>query len=147
MQDLIAQKIFSLKFWLIKRHHLMRSFTKPFLIAILGSLALCACTAAKFEARLEANPQCKDVINPKTGAVMPCPGSDKAFYRSVGLEPAKTAAPPAANSAEPVVKSSSPVSSSSTTPKASPELATPQPDCKPQLHKKTGGMMPCPSSD
>ncbi|MBU3596627.1 hypothetical protein ICN10_09460 [Polynucleobacter sp. 86C-FISCH] len=103
---------------------------------------LCACSAAKLEARLEANPQCKDVVNPKTGALMPCPGSDKAFYRDVGLAPAK--AVPVANS---------PVT---TTPAAATQgIAAPEPrtinptqyDCKPQIHKKTGGTLPCPAPE
>jgi hypothetical protein len=49
---------------------------------------LSACLVAKLETRLEDNPQCKDVVNPKTGALMPCPRSDKTFYREVGLAPA-----------------------------------------------------------
>ena len=69
-----------------------------------------ACSTAQLEARLEANPQCKDVVNPKTGSVMPCPGSDKTFYKSVGLDSSK---------ANPVVKNdlvvqSSPVDRKST---------------------------------
>jgi hypothetical protein len=120
---------------------------KRYLVSILGIFFLCACTTAKLEARLEANPQCKDVINPKTGAVMPCPGTDKAFYRSVGLEPAKATAPILAASAilttDTAIKTSSPVALS--LPQGG--NASPQSDCKPQLHKKTGGMLPCPPSD
>ena len=133
----------------------MPTFTKVYIVAILGSLSLAACTVAKLEARLEANPQCKDVINPKTGAVMPCPGTDKSFYRSVGLEPAKTSTPAgvtqaaattgAVMAADSATTSSSP--SAASPPKASSASATPQIDCKPQLHKKTGGMLPCPSPD
>jgi hypothetical protein len=113
---------------------------------IIGVLGICitACSVAKLEARLEANPQCKEVVNPKTSAVMPCPGSDKAFYKSVGLEPTKTT-PTAASAA--VITSNTPASpAESATPQA-PKQAT-QPmltDCKPTLHKKTGGILPCPS--
>jgi hypothetical protein len=128
------------------------SFTKLCIASALGMLMLSACTVAKLESRLEANPQCKDVINPKTGAVMPCPGTDKSFYRSVGLEPPRVtttssttaaAAPPtisnAGTAAIPIV---------TTTTKSTPAVqVTPQVDCKPQLHKKTGSMLPCPSPD
>ena len=111
--------------------------------AFTTMLLLGACSVAKLEARLEANPQCKDVINPKTGALMPCPGSDKSFYREVGLAPAKPA--PVTASAAP----SSPSPSDLNTPaSANPIKAPPvQADCKPQIHKKTGGTMPCPAPD
>ena len=109
-----------------------------------GLLALSGCTTAKLEARLEANPQCKDVINPKTGALMPCPGTDRAFYRSVGLEPAKPSAP------GPIKAESNPNSSSGvagTMPAVSSanqqNAARPTNDCKPTIHNKTGGLMPC----
>ena len=100
-----------------------------------------ACSVAQFEARLEANPQCKDVVNPKTGVLMPCPGSDKAFYREVGLAPAKTA--PVTNGA--TVNSA--VISEAVGAKAAPKMTPAQADCKPQIHKKTGGTMPCPIPD
>ncbi len=110
------------------------------LILMLGLLTLSACTVAKLEARLEANPQCKDVINPKTGTVMPCPGSDKSFYRSVGLEPQKVSSatsPPSVvgatagstPNADSVIKSNSPAA-------AAIESSARPPDCKPQIHKK-----------
>jgi hypothetical protein len=128
------------------------SFTKLCIASALGMLMLSACTVAKLESRLEANPQCKDVINPKTGAVMPCPGTDKSFYRSVGLEPPRVtttssttavAAPPTISKA---VTAATPIAT--TTAKSTPAVqVTPQVDCKPQLHKKTGGMLPCPSAD
>jgi len=128
------------------------SFTKLCIASALGMLMLSACTVAKLESRLEANPQCKDVINPKTGAVMPCPGTDKSFYRSVGLEPPRVtttssttavAAPPTISKA---VTAATPIAT--TTAKSTPAVqVTPQVDCKPQLHKKTGGMLPCPSTD
>ena len=102
---------------------------------------LSACTVAKLEARLEANPQCKDVVNPKTGALMPCPGSDKAFYREAGLAPAKT--PPVVNS--PTVKAA-PTSAVAGSAIAPTSISAPT-DCKPQIHKKTGGTLPCPVPD
>ena len=129
------------------------SFTKLCIASALGILMLSACTVAKLESRLEANPQCKDVINPKTGAVMPCPGTDKSFYRSVGLEPPRattTSSTTAAAAAPPTISNvgtaATPIAT--TTTKSTPAVqVTPQVDCKPQLHKKTGGMLPCPSPD
>jgi hypothetical protein len=101
-------------------------------IPVFMALGLSACTAAKLEARLEANPQCKELVNPKTGALMPCPGSDRSFYVAAGLQaprPAKTVAPPAIGSDSPVAAKQATV------------------DCKPQIHKKTGGVLPCPPDD
>jgi hypothetical protein len=122
-------------------------------LLILASVSLLsACSVAKLEARLEANPQCKDVINPKTGALLPCPGSDKAFYREAGLAPVKPVA--SANiqtTSSPVTAFASPsmqASSSTTSSAAAPvKIASPQSDCKPQIHKKTGGTLPCPAPD
>jgi hypothetical protein len=121
--------------------------------AVVATFLITACSVAKLEARLEANPQCKDVINPKTGALMPCPGTDKSFYREVGLAPAKST-PADTNQATtaPVTISTSSsaqgtpnITSSSTT---SPAKTAPvQADCKPQIHKKTGGTLPCPAPD
>ncbi|WP_068322942.1 hypothetical protein [Polynucleobacter yangtzensis] len=103
---------------------------------------LCACSVAKLEARLEANPQCKDVVNPKTGALMPCPGSDKAFYRDVGLAPAK--AVPVANSSV----TTAPAAATQGIAASEPRTMIPaQYDCKPQIHKKTGGTLPCPAPE
>ena len=120
------------------------------LASCFSVLALSACTVAKLEARLEANPQCKDVVNPKTGAVMPCPGTDRAFYVAAGLEePRKPKAVPVA--AAPIdtgISSSAPAASNSVAkPSPSPATSTTptsQADCKPKLHQKTGGMLPCP---
>jgi hypothetical protein len=125
--------------------------TNRFLITVAISL-LTACSVAKLEARLEANPQCKDVVNPKTGALMPCPGSDKAFYKEVGLAPVKpavsetiqtdtTAAPISEATAQP----SSNLSSTAITP--APKTTPAAVECKPQIHKKTGGILPCPAQD
>ena len=119
-------------------------------IACLGTLALSACTVSKLEARLEANPQCKDVINPKTGALMPCAGSDRAFYVAAGLEePRKPKPLPAAVASIDTGSSTGTQAAPNLVTKPSPTAATPpapssQTDCKPKLHQKTGGMMPCP---
>ena len=117
-------------------------------ILVTLALGLSACSTAKLEARLEANPQCKEVINPKTGAVMPCPGTDRAFYVAAGLEaprPAKVkaSAAPDAPSPAPLLGSSAPATSP-TAPVAAKQATS---DCKPQIHKKTGGMLPCPPDD
>ena len=114
--------------------------------SVIAALGICvtACSTAKLEARLEANPQCKEVINPKTGSVMPCPGTDKAFYKSVGLEPTK--ATQTAASVPSVIQHSTPLPSEATiavTPNQSSQATSS--DCKPTLHKKTGGILPCPS--
>ncbi|WP_281741494.1 hypothetical protein [Polynucleobacter yangtzensis] len=117
--------------------------TISFKICSLLSLVflLPACSVAKLEARLEANPQCKDVVNPKTGALMPCPGSDKAFYREVGLAPAK--ATPVASSSATVA----PTTNQGIAPSEPRAIIPTQNDCKPQIHKKTGGTLPCPAPE
>ena len=150
MLDQLEQKIFYPKFWQIKRATRLMSYqnSKLVVIAALSILLLGACTMAKLEARLEANPQCKDVVNAKTGAVMPCPGTDRAFYRSVGLEPAKVSAPSVA--VTPAVAADSAASPQKEAPQAvtkTPTVSAPQQDCRPQIHKKSGGMIPCPPSD
>ena len=126
-----------------------------YILLLTTAFFLSACSVAKLEARIEANPQCKDVVNPKTGALMPCPGSDKAFYREVGLAPAKVA--PTVNS--PSISAPNP-SGSSVAAQTSSNLPTSSPvagsstqapavtvECKPQIHKKTGGTLPCPAPD
>ena len=126
---------------------------KQYTLVMGAAVLLAGCSVAKLEARLEANPQCKDVINPKTGALMPCPGSDKAFYREVGLASAKPT--PIANSPTP---STATIGGANSTTQTSMNGATPvlggatkatptQADCKPQIHKKTGGTLPCPAPD
>ena len=122
------------------------------LISALLVLGLSACTTAKLEARLEANPQCKEVINPKTGAVMPCPGSDRAFYVAAGLEAprpskAKAVAAVTPDSATPTSTAAVGSTSSSSNSSAPPAAKQATSDCKPQIHKKTGGMLPCPPED
>jgi len=125
-------------------------------LTTLGILMVSACTMAKIEARLEANPQCKDIINPKTGVLMPCPETDKSFYRSVGLEPAKpslvaplaTATTVNAGSTQTTTQITTvAVSKSSTPTPVTSNTPVTQPDCKPQIHKKTGGLLPCPAAD
>ena len=125
---------------------------KPFAlfasISVVLALGLSACSTAKLEARLEANPQCKEVINPKTGALMPCPGSDRAFYVAAGLEAprpskVKTSAPDTPGSSPSPGSPTTPVTSSIAPAGAKPATS----DCKPKIHKKTGGMLPCPPDD
>ena len=123
--------------------------------SLAALLVLSACSVAKLEARLEANPQCKDIINPKTGALMPCPGTDKAFYAAAGLGPSKTASTNApaspsnsssldSGASASTATSASAVSTSSTSPVASGTAPTPV-ECKPKLHQKSGSLMPCPA--
>jgi hypothetical protein len=120
-----------------------------FLIISLGlCLGIPACTVAKLEARLEADPQCKPIINPKTGALMPCPGSDKAFYLAAGIAPVKGDVPTtlgAHPSAEILPKGVS-VNATDITPVAK-QNAKPSAtvNCKSKIHQKTGGTLPCPS--
>ena len=96
---------------------------------------LSACTVDKLEARLQADPECKPIMNAKTGALMPCPGSDKQFYKSIPALNVKTPNPTQA-----VVTQSS---TAAVTP--SPKAAVAPVECKPQLHQKSGSLMPCPA--
>lgn len=121
-------------------------------LAFVGMLVLYGCTSAKLESRLEANPQCKDVYNPKTGAVMPCPGSDQSFYIAAGLEQPKKKggslmmqAPTASTLSE---VSPQPAASQGTMPaKSVSSSSASQAECKPKIHQKTGGTLPCPPAD
>jgi hypothetical protein len=120
--------------------------TAIFLALLLAALS--ACTTSKLEARLEANPQCKDVYNPKTGALMPCPGTDKSFYVAAGLEAPRQAklassAPTTPSTVAVTQAAQLPLTQSSPKAQASPT----QLECKPTIHKKTGGMLPCPPLD
>jgi hypothetical protein len=125
-----------------------RLFRSPLLVASV-SILVAACSTAKLEARLEANPQCKDVVNPKTGALMPCPGSDKSFYREVGLAPAKVAsvANNPVTSSTAAATSAQPPLNKATMPTSASSAQAAVVECKPQIHKKTGGTMPCPAPD
>lgn len=110
--------------------HSLRITALSFVLVLLS-----ACSADKLEARLQADPQCKSVMNAKTGALMPCPGTDREFYKSI---PASNMPKSKATQADVVqVPSSSPSLSSK------PILAPVE--CKPQLHQKSGSMMPCPA--
>ena len=114
-----------------------------FLVILLTTLS--ACTTAKLEARLEANPQCKEVYNAKTGALMPCPGSDKSFYVAAGIKtPRKTEAAAVISAAE-----VSPAQVQTPMPQVTPftQPLQAQADCKPSIHKKTGAILPCPPLD
>ena len=108
---------------------------RSILITLISLGTLVACSADKLEARLQADPQCKSLINPKTGALMPCPGSDKEFYKSI----------PALNTKAPVPSRES-ASGATAISQSSPvkPLAAPV-ECKPSLHQKSGALMPCPA--
>ncbi|MBU3550566.1 hypothetical protein [Polynucleobacter sp. MWH-Berg-3C6] len=119
-------------------------------LTTLAVLALSACTTAKLEARLEANPQCKEIYNAKTGALMPCPGTDKSFYVAAGLETPKQAKPaPVVSNTLDTPASTTPVAAATapTSRVATQSSPAPQTDCKPTIHKKTGGILPCPPQD
>jgi hypothetical protein len=123
----------------------MKKSPQSVVLLVLLLSALSACTTAKLEARLEANPQCKDIYNAKTGALMPCPGTDKSFYVAAGLETPRQAKPapsvPATNTPGALTQAAQvpPIQSSAVT-----QPLPVQVDCKPTIHKKTGGMLPCP---
>lgn len=107
-------------------------------LALLAVVVLVAgCSAAKLEARLEANPQCKDVVNPKTGATMPCPNTEK-FIGSQATATSLVATPAMAGKQ---------TSDSSVAPMTAPAVTrTPVvQSCKPQMNAKTGAVMPCPN--
>jgi hypothetical protein len=96
---------------------------------------LSACTVDKLEARLQADPQCKSVMNAKTGALMPCPGTDKEFYKSI----------PALSVTSPKVNQTADSQASLVTATSSPKSIAAPVECKPQLHQKSGSLMPCPA--
>jgi hypothetical protein len=102
---------------------------------IIPSLLMAACSANKLEARLQADPQCKPMMNQKTGALMPCPGSDKEFYKSIPALSAVVSEP-----TQGLATITAP-SSLVTNPKATVVPV----ECKPQLHQKSGSLMPCPA--
>lgn len=111
------------------------------LLLVISSTLLNACSVNKLEARLEADPQCKPVINAKTGTLMPCPGTDKEFYRSVGLM--AHAPVPQVNTAAGIVASPQNTGANAQKTIGSPSVAPVE--CKPQLHQKSGSLMPCPA--
>jgi hypothetical protein len=66
---------------------------------------------------------------------MPCPGSDKEFYKSIPALHVKTPAPPQELNSQ-------------AKPSAQPNLSRPPAapvECKPALHQKSGALMPCPA--
>jgi len=121
-------------------------------LALLAGSILSACSVAKIEAGFEANPQCKEVINSKAGAIMPCAGSEQLMRsRAVALSSgAPTSAPmPVFNannaiSAIPVATTSTAGAPVQATPVVAPQ-ARPILPCKPQMNTKTGSIMPCPN--
>lgn len=115
--------------------HMKNNLRMSSLHPLVCLLLLVGCTADKFQARLEADPQCKSIINPKTGTLMPCPGSDKEFYKSIPALHAKTPAPSQELASQP-----------HNSPQASPvKPASVAAECKPSLHQKSGALMPCPA--
>lgn len=106
-----------------------------FTILFCALALLSACSIDKLEARLQADPQCKSVMNAKTGVLMPCPGTDKEFYKSI----------PALNANAPKVTQPAVVQASSVSAGSSPKVTNAPVECKPQLHQKSGSLMPCPA--
>ena len=96
---------------------------------------LSACSADKLEARLQADPQCKPLMSTKTGTLIPCPGTDKEFYKSI----------PALSVATPKVAQNDALKESNLSPSLTPKSVLAPVECKPQLHQKSGSMMPCPT--
>ena len=88
-------------------------------------ILLNACTVDKLEARLQADPECKPVVNSKTGALMPCPGTDKQFYKSI----------PALNTSAPTATQTAVAQQSSVDPTPSQKTVIAPVECRPQLHK------------
>jgi hypothetical protein len=93
---------------------------------------LSACTVDKLEARAQAYPQCKSVMNVKTGALMPCPGTDKEFYKSVATQ----------NATAPKVTQAEVQQAFASSPSSTPKAVTAPVECRPQLHQKSGSLMP-----
>ena len=120
------------------------------IFASCTTLLLGACSVAKIEARIEADPDCKPIVNAKTGALMPCPGSSKDFYR-LNLKPtpnATLATDGVSTTASPSVVNGTPSATGATASAASvapPVKVAPPVECKPPMHAKTGVIMPCPA--
>ena len=94
-------------------------------VFLVVTVVLSACSMAKIESRLEANPQCKEVVNPKTGATMPCPGPELLAHSH-------------ASNSTPAASATGQTSPTPIVPRAQPA-----PPCKPQMNTKTGSIMPC----
>jgi hypothetical protein len=114
------------------------------IIIILVTVSFAGCPTAKLEASLEAEPQCKPIMNPKTGSLMPCPAAENGLYTSLGLMPSKVQSSSntsaistglAINPSVPQALTKQAVLNSTTRTSA---------ECKPQLHRKTGSVLPCP---
>lgn len=113
----------------------MKIITKRIAALPIALALLSACSVDKLEARLQADPECKPVMNAKTGALMPCPGTDKQFYKSI----------PALNVNTPKVTQATPAQPASDGITSSPKASVAPVECKPQLHQKSGSLMPCPA--
>jgi hypothetical protein len=74
-------------------------------------------------------------MNAKTGALMPCPGTDKEFYKSI----------PALNVVKPKPFHAEAVQASASSPSLVQKSILAPVECKPQLHQKSGILMPCPA--
>jgi hypothetical protein len=110
------------------------------ILALLVAVALVTgCSVAKLEARLEANPQCKDVVNPKTGATMPCPNTEKLMGSQTTVMGSPVIATPAMGGKQTSDSAVMPIAAPAVT-----RLPLAQP-CKPQMNAKTGTVMPCPN--
>jgi hypothetical protein len=119
---------------------------KPFNInsGIIGSmllLSLAACSGSKLEARLQANPQCKPIINAKTGSAMPCPDTEKTFSQGLLQQKANPSTEVASTQDIPLPNKQNTASQTMVT---APQVKPAPIECKPFLHQKTGGLIPCP---
>jgi hypothetical protein len=83
---------------------------------------------------MQADPQCKALMSTKNGTLIPCPGTDKEFYKSI----------PALNVAIPKAGQNDSLKASKLSPSLGPKSTLAPVECKPQLHQKSGSMMPCP---
>ena len=110
--------------------HLLR-ITALFSALVLQS----ACSADKLEARLQADPQCKVMMSTKNGTLIPCPGTDKEFHKSI----------PALNADSPTAVQNDPPKVSKLSPSLAPNSSLAPVECRPQLHQKSGSIMPCPA--
>ena len=115
-----------------------RSGTRPDNYMIKSFLFLVFLAGVYSAGVFAADNPCKPRLHPITGALMPCPDTSS-------TSPMKASAGDADN---PVIKSpaSTPTASQ---PETNPALSKPAqqtaPPCKPQPHKVTGILMPCPN--
>jgi hypothetical protein len=125
----------------IERMNIARSISLRFSL-IAASFLISACSVDKLEARLQADPQCKPVVNQKTGALMPCPGTDKDFYRSI---PALSAVVPQPTQTTQTTQTPEVAMTSSSSQAVKTKITVAPNECKPQLHQNSGALMPCPA--